>query len=407
MSGWFLLLLAQAAGPPLALPPVSEPGSALTVTLITYESGGAVWERFGHNALWIHDAAAGTDAHFDYGRFSFQKPHFILHFLQGVMWYSMGFSDNPAGIIEFYAREGRKVWAQELDLSPAQRLALRNFLFWNIRPENAEYAYDYYRDNCSTRIRDAIDRVLGGALQRSTQWPSGMTWRDETRRLNQHNPALYSGLLLALGRPVDAEMTRWEQMFLPMRLREHLDSLRVIGPDGHVRPVVKAERVLAEGGRYPVPARPSNWTVWYLGAGLLLGGLLAGLSRTRGFMPLATAWSLLGGLLGGLMTWLWAFSHHVATYFNENLLLLNLLALALAVVLPSALRGRAWAAGPARKLAALQVALAVIALVLKVFPWPQQHNLELIALVLPVHAGIAFGVFRATLKPSLTRPAPS
>jgi hypothetical protein len=380
-----------------------DPGSELTVTLITYETGGAIWERYGHNALWIHNALTGADDHYDYGRFSFERPHFVLRFLQGRMWYSMGYESNVPGVIQLYTRQGRKIWAQELDLTPAQRLALRDFLAWNIQPEHAEYFYDYYRDNCSTRIRDAIDRVLGGALRRYGEAPSGLTWREETRRLNQHNRMLYTGLLLALGQPVDAEMSRWEQMFLPARLREDLDHVQVAGADGALRPLVKVERVLAQGGRWPVPARPANWTLGYLLAGVLGGALLAVLGRTWAFVPLATLWTLLAGLAGGLLAWLWTFSHHWAAWRNENLFLFNLLALALALVLPSAARGKSWARRPARALALAVAGLGVVGLLLKLLPAFRQHNLEVYALVLPLHAGVWLGLHRAVTDSPVRR----
>ena len=141
-------------------PPAGPEGAQLTVTLLTFETGGLIWERFGHNGIWIHDAAAGTDHLYDYGRFSFKEAHFIYNFARGRMWYSMGDTNDVAAVIDFYAREGRKIWAQELDLAPEARAKLRDFLEWNIRPENRGYAYDYYRDNCSTRIRDALDVAL-------------------------------------------------------------------------------------------------------------------------------------------------------------------------------------------------------------------------------------------------------
>ena len=250
------------------------PDSLLTVTLITYEQGGAVYERYGHNAIWIHDAATGVDEHYDYGRFSFQQQNFLLRFIQGRMWYAMGFESDARGMVDAYVRQGRKVWMQELDIPPAERARLRAFLAWNYLPENRDYAYDYYRDNCSTRIRDALDQALGGAIRRHGAAPSGWTWRDETRRLNQHSVPLYTGLLIVLGQPVDAEMTGWEQMFLPMRLREALNRITVTGPDGVARPVVKAERLISEGGRWPAPERPSNWLPGHLIAGVLLGGVL-------------------------------------------------------------------------------------------------------------------------------------
>jgi hypothetical protein len=292
---------------------------------------------------------------------------------------------------------------QELEIPPASRLALQAFVEWNLLEENKFYDYDYYLDNCSTRIRDALDVALGGALKRWAERASGVSWRQDTKRLNQHSVLLHTGLMLALGRSADREMTRWQQMFLPVRLREMIDSVRVVGSDGALTSAVRSETVLAEGGRFPEPARPADWTFGYLGMGTILGVVLAGLgqyARTArsgsdaaraGFIALGTLWALLTGVVGLLLGWLWAFSSHTAAHRNENLLLFNVLAFALAVVLPAAVRERVWAILPARRLAVAIAALAALSLLLKLLPG-DQANLELIALALPAHAGLALGL---------------
>ena len=378
--------------------PLRDLGDALTVTLVTYEQGGRLFERYGHNALWVHDAGAGTDEHYDYGRFSFNQQNFLLRFIRGQMWYSMGFESDVRGVVDAYVGQGRKVWMQELDLPSEAKLRLREFLAWNFRPENRDYAYDYYRDNCSTRIRDALDRVIGGSIRRYGDSASGWTWRDETRRLNQHSKALYTGLLVVLGQPVDREMSRWEQMFLPMRLREAMNQITIPGPDGAMHPVVKSERLVSPGGRWPAPERPSNWLPYYVVVGLALGGLMYLVGQTRAFLPVATLWMLLVGLLGAFMLVEWVTSYHRAAYSNENLLQFNLAALALAIVLPSGLRGKAWARGPVRFLAGAVAGLSVLGLVLKPVPVFFQHNLEIIALLLPTHLAVWAGVARKVSK---------
>ncbi len=383
---------AGVATPCIAQSPAVAPGEELTVTLITYEPGGRLFERYGHNAVWIHDTKTGEDEHYDYGRFSFRQKHFLLRFIQGRNWYSMGFEQNVQGVVDAYIRDGRRVWMQELNLAPAERLKLREFLAWNYRPENRDYAYDEYRDNCSTRIRDALDRVMGGAIGRFGDSASGWTWRDETRRLNQHSVGLYTGLLIVLGEPTDRVMSRWEQMFLPMRLREALNHVTITGPDGVARPAVRTERLVAPGGRWPIPERPSNWLPGYLAVGLALGGILLLARRTWAFMALATLWMLLVGLVGTLALALWVLTFHREAYANENLLQLNLIALALAVVLPAAWRGSSWAMRPGRFLAALVVGLSVLGLLIKPLPWFGQHNLEVIALVLPGHLAVWAGL---------------
>jgi hypothetical protein len=383
-------------------PLTAGPGSHLTVYLLTFGLGEAAWERFGHNAIRIRDTVAGTDIAYDWGRFDFTEANFAINFARGRMRYWMDSANAPA-VVEAYARRGRRVWMQELEIAPAKRLELQAFVAWNLREENKFYDYDYYLDNCSTRIRDALDRALDGAIKRWGVRPSGMSWREDTRRLNQHSVPLHTGLMLALGRSADREMTRWEQMFLPVRLREMMDSVRVVVGDGSLRPAVRSQVVLVEGGRFPEPARPADWTFGYLGAGGALGLVLAGLGRHArtarsgsdaargGFLALGTLWALLAGVVGLLLAWLWAFSTHTAAHRNENLLLFNVLALALAVVLPSAVRARAWAIQPARRLALALAALAALNLLLKLLPG-DQGNLELIAFALPAHAGLALGL---------------
>ena len=368
------------------------------ITLLTYETGGAVWERFGHNALRVRNTITGADAHYDYGRFDFSEKNFFVKFAKGEMWYSMGYDVDPEKYIRAYAAQGRKIWAQELDLTPAEARSLVEFLEWNIRPENARYAYDYYLDNCSTRIRDALDRVVNGAISRYGAQPSGMTWREETRRLNQHNPGLYSGLLLALGQPVDLEMSRREQMFLPIRLREHADSIIVTDSAGVPRKLVKSARVLYEGGRWPVPPVPTNWTWRYLLLGVVIGGGLWALGKGKGrgaraaFLGLSTLWALLAGIAGLVITWLSLLSAHRAAHQNENLFSWNLLALALAILLPSAARGSARLEKPARRLALAVAALAALGLVVKAVPGFTQDNLALTLLALPAHTGLWLGL---------------
>jgi len=395
------LALAAGAGPRSD----STPGSELTVYLLTFDTGAAVWERFGHNAIWIHDSRLRTDRAYDYGRFSFRSENFVLRFAKGDLYYSMGQGEVGA-YLSAYQAAGRSIWQQELDLPAAARLALRDFLEWNIREEHRFYHYNYYLDNCSTRIRDAIDRVVGGQVKEwaestSTQW----TFRDHTRRLTQNNPFLYTALLIGLGRPVDHRLSAWEEMFLPISLRPWLDRVTIRDPDGRAHPVVREERHLVASDRFPVPDRPDAWVVWYLAIGITLGGLLASLGRARSGRPLVvlgTLWALLCGVAGLILAGLWAFTDHRFSYWNENLFQLNLLSLGLAVLIPKAVGegggvvDARWRRGVLR-VAKLVTAAALVGVAIKLVPGVVQHNYEVIALTLPAHLGLWVGL-------SLRRP---
>ena len=341
-----------------------EPGTRLQVYLLTMGQGVEVYERFGHNAIWIRDTAMNTDTAYNWGEFSFDQPHFIQNFLKGKMLYWMGAQPLDFMMYVYQVRQ-RSMWAQELNLTPAQKQQLLDFVRTNALESNKYYTYDYYRDNCSTRVRDVLDRILGGTLQRTLKArPADATYRSETRRLmladitptetlqqfpqSPHsegklgltNIALVTGMDLAMGPRIDQPLTQWEASFIPMRLREYVRDLTITGPNGQQQPLVLSERQLVDAHRPDPPAQPPALLKWYIIAGSVLAGLfvLAGSQLGRGwgralFFVLAGLWTFVIGLVGTLIGGLWAFTDHVVTYGNENLLQANPIALVLFVAL--------------------------------------------------------------------------
>lgn len=418
---WFsaALILAALSGQPPSNRQLQgqADSSGITVYLLTFDPGEALWERFGHNALWIRDSVAGTDWAYDYGRFSFgrtlaQRLAFFGRFAHGEPLYSMGDGDVRA-YLAAYQEAGRSIWSQELDLPQAARRELKDFLLWNIQEQNKYYPYNYYLDNCSTRLRDAIDRAVGGQLK---TWAEGVqtpwSYRDHTKRTTENDAVSRTALMLGLGRPVDRPLTAWQEMFLPISLRPYLNQLTVKDPDGRVHPLVKAERHLVESSRFAVAPVPSNWVMGYLGVGLIAGLVvlgLGGLARSVGgwrrlFMAVVVFWSLAAGLAGAVLLGLWAFTAHRVSYWNENLLQLNVLSLALAVV--AARTHRTGRAGLERawRLALVVGAIGLVGLGAKVLPG-SQANLDMIVLLLPVHLAVAAGL--AALRGKATPLPPS
>jgi len=385
---------AQGAAPADSLP---EPGSELRVWLLTAGPGEAVWERFGHNALRVQDAATGRDVAYNWGIFDFDQVDFIPRFLRGEMLYMMApFQAGP--MVDAYARTGRRIVMQELALTPAQRLELVRFAERNALPENRDYRYDYFRDNCSTRVRDLLDLVLGGQLSRRfSAEPSGTSWRDQIRRLTRDDVPLFTGMDVLLGTPGDEPISVWQEMFLPMTLRDALRDVTVAGPDGTPRPLVVAEQVLVEGTNPTEPAEPPSWWIGYLLAGLALGGLLAwgggqGAWGRRAVAAVATLWSLVAGLVGTILL-LVLFTDHVFMYPNANAFLLTPLSLGLAVTIPLT-RWRPEALRLAERVAVGVLAVAALALAVQVVPSLRQDNAIFLCLVLPVHAGLWWGMRR-------------
>jgi hypothetical protein len=380
---------------------------------MTFGPGRQVWERFGHNAIWIHDPVHGTDEAYNYGLFDFHQQNFLLRFIRGQMWYWMAGFPAPQYVRQ-YERDNRSIWVQELEVGPQAAQELQRFLVWNAEPEHRFYHYDYYRDNCSTRVRDALDRVLGGALRAQTDSvPTGVTYRFHTQRLTANDALISTGLLIALGPGVDRPISAWEEMFLPLKMREHVRRVTVPRADGTSAPLVRSERTLFESTDPQPPEAPPSWLPWYLALGIVIGAAAygssararAGASARFAFLAVAGGWSLLAGLAGLVLAGLWGFTDHVMAYRNENLLQLSPLGLLLVPGVVSAVRGSAW--GRAAATVGLVVAgLSLLGLIVKLLPGFDQRNGPVIAMALPAHLGIAAGLRRLTQVPRV-RVSPS
>jgi hypothetical protein len=114
-----------------------------------------------------------------------------------------------AGTVRGYKKEERGVYAQELDLTMAQELELKRLLEENSLDENKYYKYDYYRDNCSTRVRDMIDRVTDGRLRKASEGKGRLNWREHTSRLTADLVSEYVILNLVMGDLIDQPRTVW------------------------------------------------------------------------------------------------------------------------------------------------------------------------------------------------------
>ena len=332
------LILCSACVPAWA-DVADAPGANLEVSLITYGPGDIYWERFGHDAIELRDTASGEEVDFNYGVFNFDEKNFFLNFARGRMHYLI---DAEATTDEeaFYKQAGRSITKQRLALTAQQAAALRDFLFWNLRPENAGYNYDYYADNCTTRVRDALDRALGGVIKaRLTALPGGMTYRQQTVRLMSAQPWLMLILDLGLGPYADQPLNAWQESFLPEVLQTNMRAISVTDGHGGTQPLVQSEDLLSTNRLNPPPATQPDLRIPLGIAGLLLAGLIV-LAWHRApsiYALLGSIFLLFAGIAGLLMLVLWTLTEHHSAWANANLLLFNPLAFAL---LPTIWRAR-------------------------------------------------------------------
>jgi hypothetical protein len=397
-----LLVLACAPGRTAAQAATADRETAGTkVYLLTMGQGDLVWEKFGHNAIWLHDPVAGTDRVYNYGVFDFDSPGYWSRFIKGNWIYRLAVDDIRETLAQ-YRYFDRSVIAQEINLTASETAELQTFLEWNARPENREYLYDYYRDNCSTRVRDVLDRFTGGALSAGTAGtPTSRSYRWHTRRLIASDRLAYAGISVGLGPSADRPISAWEEMFLPEKLMERARQIR-IRRGNELEPLVLSERVLyAAAGREPERREPPAWLLWALVIGLALGAAFAGLGHAAAgggaaarfaFAAAASVWSLGVGTGGILLLALWGLTNHTIAHANENLLHLSPAAVALVLLLPALAYGARWAARPAWWAVMLVAASSALGLILQILPAMDQVNGEVIAFMLPAHLGLAWAV---------------
>ena len=404
---WVLLLFATsgaaAAGqepdttdaPAPPTPP--PPGSSLTVYLLTMEPGDAIWELFGHNALVVRDAETGYDAAFNFGIFNMSAAGFYTRFLQGMMMYEV--HEYPLhDMLAAYRASNRRVWAQELDLEPARKARLSQVLQTAILPDNYVYRYHYYLNNCSTKLRDVLDTVLDGQLRAATGGKlTGSTWRQDSRRLTSTDAIGYLSIDLLLGPKGDEPTDRWDEMWIPMKLRDTAGALFVTRADGTRTPLVRSEELWVDSTREHEPVVAPSLDPLFLLSGLVTGLILSFLgyrsaagSRVGKFgLGLATSiWGLFCFVAGTVFIGI-RWTDHDFIYWNQNGLILTPLGLGVAVGMLRMLgKGRTSIWG--RRFVLGSLALAVVALSLNLIPATSTGNRQMIAFALPVHLALCW-----------------
>jgi len=388
----FLLLLAMGTKSTAA-----EPGDDLSVSVLTFGPHEHPFFKFGHNAILVRQAGKSGWV-FNFGTFQFDSIDLLPKFLKGRVIYWLSVSPENE-TLDSYAAANRTIVEQELSLSPAAKLSIWESLKENAKPENRGYLYDYFRDNCSTRVRDAIDRATGGVVKSVGTAPATATFRNHALRLTSDFLPEYLGLYLALGRGADAPITRWDEAFLPEKFQQLIRGVQIPSQSGPI-PLVKNETVLFAAHREPPPSTPPNYLPYFLFVGLGLGGLFAILGRfsdrkrfTRATLGILLAiFGFFAGLFGSLFALFWLFTDHLATHANANILQLPAVALAFSYYGIRVAFGNPTALQRAFKLSIFCGGLSLIGILVKPIPGLSQDNLPIIAISFPIWMGLNIGL---------------
>ena len=311
--------------------------------LITVDVGDKVWDNFGHTALRVIDENTNTDVVFNWGVFRVNggPVSFSYNFFKGIMNYELG-TQSPGQEFAKYRSQERSVWQDRINLTNPQKGILYRRLLWNLQPENIVYPYQYFFDNCTTRVRDYLDEAVSHKISSETSryaLPS-MTFRDQIQGHYESVALVGFSLDVLMNSNIEEPLSQWSEMFLPLKLRERLYLVESdVAEDGVLN------KLLSDPQEIMSFAPPTVETAPYQIAfvGLLVPVLMLllmlkkipmsyfathsriGLKfpsinyRLLGLLGIVTA--LFSGTYGILMLGSWFVSEHLDLHHNINLLL--------------------------------------------------------------------------------------
>jgi hypothetical protein len=293
-----------------------------TVSLLTIAPGDELYSTFGHSGIRIKDPMQALDIVYNYGAFDFRTKGFYLKFLRGTLPYqiSLNYFENE---IYGWSYENRLVTEQVLNLSRQQKQDTYNFLLKNHLPENREYAYKFFYDNCSSRLRDVLKTVCGDSLHFANIHAdsSYRQWIDVYARKNNKLWADF-GMDLAIGQPSDHKTGANGAMFLPDNLRDAFDKAK-IKRNGIWQPLVSQKTDLNPEVLNGVVKEKETITpnILFWGGFVIAGGLtFLQLKRDDSNFLFDKILFTIAGITGWVIVFLWFFTNHGVTEYNLNII---------------------------------------------------------------------------------------
>lgn len=339
-------------------------------SVLTCGAGDEFYTSFGHTAIRVCDTARGLDMVYNYGTFDFDTPHFYWTFARGKLNYCLSRSSFEDFMLE-YRYEGRAVWEQRLRLSEQEVNNLYLMLETNYLPEYRYYMYDFFRDNCATRVRDMVrDCLCHDRLSPECRRDTNLSYRNILYQSTEGTLLWWRlAIDMALGVRCDQRCSNYEYMFSPLKMMEQFDTLTRVGSG---EPVAEhAVTLLQETRQQPSRSLSPTLVFWVLFVMVLCLTL----------MEWRKGWSLgwmdrvlfiVVSLLSLLALFLWFCTDHYCTKINLNVLWASPLFIYFAIMLR---RSNRW-------VVVAQLVMLLAAMVMTLAPLPQQLNAALLPISL-------------------------
>jgi len=291
--------------------PAQVDNKNIDIELYTFGAGENYWEAFGHTALRVK--INDTDYLYGFGYFNFNDEDFFLKFTKGQMQYYLGIEESRQEI-ENYINQGRAVWSQKLKLSLLQKQKLITRLNYLALKENRYYHYDYFLNNCTSKIRDLLDEVTDGEISNQLKGiKTKKNWNDVTFPVS-NQAWMNLGIAIAYGIPAYQKRDKWSLSVFPEGFARDLEQLITKNKwNGKLIQHNNADKQLIEQSFVK-----THYAVLVVFILLVFGLLIP-------FLTVFTThlWLIGQSLIGMALLFLWFFSEHLVAVWNINLLLFS------------------------------------------------------------------------------------
>jgi len=291
------------------------------ISIITIGPGKNLYDKFGHSGIRVTDPQNQIDWVYNYGTYDFNTPNFYTKFAQGKLLYELSVWKFPP-FLKAYKNQNRWVKQQVLDLTTSEKNSLFRYLQNNAKPENSKYKYDFFYDNCATKIRDVLKEVLKDKLVYNDEFvETQYTFRELIQKNVHWNTWGSLGMDVGIGAVVDRLATAWEYQFLPDYIFKAAKTATLNTETGS-KPLVKEELSLFENAPQN---EGNNFFLSPLFIFLLLALIIVWTTykdfknNTRSRFLDVTIFTLTG-LIGCVLFLLWFATDHTSTATNYNVL---------------------------------------------------------------------------------------
>jgi hypothetical protein len=223
----------------------SQSAQDTTIYLLTCSPGTATYSIYGHSAIRVVIPHIKSDQVFNWGVFDFSTPNFAWKFAKGKLNYLLAVFPYDSFMQEYFI-DKRSVYSQKINLDASEKRILLGLIQTNLLPENRSYKYDFFYDDCSTRIRDLIEKAVGTKLIYPPDEANQMhTFREMVGKYQKSYPWLKMGVDFIMGTPGEVKASFRDRMFLPLDLQKNLTQA-VINHDQKMIPLLSSAEPILE-----------------------------------------------------------------------------------------------------------------------------------------------------------------